>query len=129
MAMAIEIKFSGKNDRVGRCFVTVGGVAIETSEGSNGMIEALMEIDAFEKTVADKTALRDAFEELARKSNDEFHLVLSELAKTDGVSADANRPAPYRYVADLDGERIYSGNSLFDLQIEISNVPEPSVGP
>ncbi|MBY5667452.1 hypothetical protein HFO43_02530 [Rhizobium leguminosarum] len=128
--MAIEMQYSGKDDKVGKCVVTIGGKTKITGEGEQARIVALMEIDSFEKTELDKKELTEAYDDLLRKAKDRFSLKLEdgEASNNSGEVPETTPKGP-RYKAVIDGEEFYRGDDLQSLRTEISNIPEPKFGP
>jgi len=126
----IEMRYSGKDDKKGKCVVSVGGVVKTTGEGEQARIVALVEIAAFERTESDRKGLVEAYDDLLGKAKYGFSLQLGEdeiLSKPSKTSAITPKPA--RYKAEIDGEVFYRGDDLQALRTEISNIPEPKFGP
>lgn len=128
--MSIEMKYSGKDDKVGKCVVTVGGKTKITGEGEQARIVAMIEIETFEKRESDKKELAEAYDDLLGKAKDGFTLNLwEEGIPIEGVETAAAKPKPARYKALIDDELVYSGDDLQELRNRISNIPNSSFGP
>ena len=123
--MAIEIKFTGKDDRAGKCTVVVGGVIKLMRDGAEGFIDALMALDEFKEFLSEKDPLQATFEEMVEKAANEVVLVLMDVPSHPGAGGSGLK----RYSAYIDGELVYEGNSARDFGIAVNNIVKTKMGP